>query len=450
MAKIENFVGSDCSGSSGATDRTLTLGNTSRTNNDNCQVFVNNSFLHLSIDYTIEHNVSGTVITFLNRVWDNQSIATIYNVEEQTLREHETENYDGSDATGSDGDSDRTLTISNTLLTTQDNFQVFVNNSFLHLTTDYTVSHNTSSTVITFLNALFDNQSISVKYSLPSSTISQSARGILPLDTQYINNEINYYGDSVVIRASTKLDEDDRGNSQTVLGDSKVSYTSGDDALGSFYGDTWIAQNFTTSSSTINATSIKLKVKRTGTPGAITVSIKAIDGDSKPTGSDLTSGTLDYTDLIADAETGWIVLPLSDYTLSASTTYSLVIRASGGDNSNKYESRMKTTGTYSGGNNLTSSNAGSSWTTGTADLLFDLYGDTNAVAMVDVLTMDSEGVKSGKFQSGDIMLNFQNAESNIERGTRIKYRNLWYKIDELEESSLGNVSYFLEAIARKI
>ena len=283
-----------------------------------------------------------------------------------------------------------------------------------------------------------------------SSVTSQSTRAIFPLDTQHINNEINYFGDSIVIRSSTKLDEDDRGNTQTVLGDSKVNYTSGDDALSSFYGDTWIAQNFTTSASTMNTTSIKLKVKRTGTPGAITISIRAIDGDSKPTGSDLTSGTLDYTDLIADAETGWIVLPLSDYTLSASTMYSLVIRASGGDNSNKYESRMKTTGTYSGGNNLTSSDAGSAWTTGSADLLFDLYGDTNAVAMVDVLTMDSEGVKSGKFQSGDIMLNFQNAENNIERGTRIKYRNFWYKVDSVTLDSLGDIDYFSEVIAEKV
>jgi len=359
------------------------------------------------------------------------------------------ENFTGSECTGSSGEANRTITLTNISKTNDNNFQVFVNNSFLHLTTDYTVDHNVSSTVITFLNRVWDSQSITIIYEVTGGGISSGTPGILPLDTQYINNEINYFGDTVTIRAVTKLDEDDRGNTQTVLGDSKVSYTTGDDALSSFYGDTWIAQNFATSTSSMNTTSIKLKVKRTGTPGAITVSIRAVDGDSKPTGSDLTSGTLDYVDLIADAETGWIVLPLSDYTLSASTTYSLVIRASGGDNLNKYESRMKTTGTYSGGNNLTSSDAGVSWTTGSADLLFDLYGDTNAVAMVDVLTMDSDAVKMGQFQSGDISLNFQNAESNIERGTKVKYRSLWYEIDDLNESSMGDVSYFLEALARK-
>ena len=111
---------------------------------------------------------------------------------------------------------------------------------------------------------------------------------------------------------------------------------------------------------------------------------------------------------------------------------------------------MKTTGTYSGGNNLTSSDAGSSWTIGSADLLFDLYGDTEAVAMVDILTIEDDAVKLGQFQSGDIRLNFQNAENNIVRGTRIKYRGLWYETDSVNLDSMGNIDYFSEAIAKKI
>lgn len=272
---------------------------------------------------------------------------------------------------------------------------------------------------------------------------------LLPLDTQYINNEISDLGDTITIRAITKLDYDDRGNAQVVLGDSKISHTSGDDALSSFYDSNWIAQTFTTTTS-FNTTSIKIKVKRTGTPGAITIGIRAVDGDSKPTGSDLTSGTLDYTDLIDDGDTEWIVLPLTDYTLSASTTYALVIRSAGGDTSNKYEARIETTGTYSGGNNLTSDDSGSSWTAATNDILFDLYGDTSTIAMVDILTMEDDLVKLGAFQSGDIRLNFQNSESNISRGTRIKYRSLWYEIDSVELDSMSDTNYFSECIAKKI
>ena len=444
----ENFVGTDCTGSDGEKNRTLTISNTSETDNNNFQVFVNNSFLHLNVDYTIVHNTSGTAITFLNRVWDEQNITVIYTQNKNYLKTTITEEYTGGDCSGSDGDSNRTLTLSNTNLTIQEGFLVFVNNSFLHLNNDYTVVHNSSSTIITFLNSLFDSQTVTVKYY--SMIITASSSAILPLDTQYINNELNSFGNTVTIRAMNKLDEDSYGNAQIVWGDSKIYYKSGDDSLESFYDSNWIAQTFTVGSSSIDVSSIKLKVKRTGTPGAITVSIKAVDGDNKPTGNDLTSGSLDYTDLLDDAETGWIVLPLTSYNLSASTMYSIVIREASGDASNKYESRKVTTGTYASGNNLTSSDSGSSWTAGSSDILFEIFGDTETVAMVDVLGMDDELVTLGQFQTGDLRLNFQNSESNIDRGTKVKYKYKWYQIDSLESSSMGDIDYFKEAIARKI
>ncbi len=61
---VNNFLGSDCSDSDGDTDRTLDVGGSVT------MVFVNNSFLHLDVDYTL----AGTIITFLNRVFDTQSI----------------------------------------------------------------------------------------------------------------------------------------------------------------------------------------------------------------------------------------------------------------------------------------------------------------------------------------------------------------------------------------
>jgi len=361
----------------------------------------------------------------------------------------EIERFTGSDCSGSDDEKNRTLTINNTKETTNKSFQVFVNNSFLHLNTNYIVNHKESNSIITFLNYLWDDQNITIIYAPESYIPNEGASGILPLDTQLINNEINYFGDTITVRAVSKLDYDKRGNSQEILGDSKISYTSGDDALSAFYGTNWIAQTFTTSSSIINIISIKIKIKRTGTPGAITIGIKAVDGNLKPTGSDLTSGTLDYTDLIDDGDTEWVTLPLSSYTLSANTTYALVIREASGNALNKYEARIKTTGSYSGGNNLTSSDSGSSWSIGSSDILFDLYGDTEAKAFVDVLTLSDDSVKLGQFQSGDIKLNFQNSEENIIRGTLIKYRGIWYQIDEVTKDSAKDTNYFLEAIARK-
>lgn len=359
-----------------------------------------------------------------------------------------TENFTGADCTGSSGEQNRTLTISNTSETNNDSFQVFVNNSFLHLNTDYTVVHNTSSTVITFLNYLWNDQSITVIYLTTSSTPSSGSSGILPLDTQHINNEITYFGDTITLRKVTKLDYDKRGNAQKVYGDSKIAYTSGDDALEDFYGVNWLSQTFTTSDS-FNTTSVKIKVKRTGTPSTITIGIQALDGNSKPDGTDLTSGSLDYTDLIDDGDTEWITIPLDDYTLSASTTYAIVIRESSGDASNKYQARKVTTGTYSGGNILTSDDSGSTWTAGTSDILLDIYGDTETVAISNILTFDDETVKVGVAKHGDIRLFFQNSE-DVDRGDKIKFRNLWYKVKELTEESAGDTTYTIDCLCSKI
>lgn len=75
-----------------------------------------------------------------------------------------TERYLGSDATGSDGGTSRVLTIANIALTSNASFNVSVQGLDLALTTDYTVSHATTGTIITFVNSLFDSQYIIVTY----------------------------------------------------------------------------------------------------------------------------------------------------------------------------------------------------------------------------------------------------------------------------------------------
>ena len=75
-----------------------------------------------------------------------------------------TERYTGVDATGSDGGSNRVLTIANLGLTSNDNFNVSVQGLDIALTTDYTVSHLSTNTTITFLNALFDSQYLIISY----------------------------------------------------------------------------------------------------------------------------------------------------------------------------------------------------------------------------------------------------------------------------------------------
>lgn len=72
----------------------------------------------------------------------------------------------GADCTGGNGASDRTLTLTNTRLTTGNSLAVYVEG--VRLTNgagkDFTVSHKAASSVITFLNSLLNVHKIIVEY----------------------------------------------------------------------------------------------------------------------------------------------------------------------------------------------------------------------------------------------------------------------------------------------
>ena len=73
-------------------------------------------------------------------------------------------NGTGADCSGSDGASNRVLTLSNTGPTQQTGFLVYASGLALALTTEYTVDHNSTGTQITFLNALWDDMTLVVNY----------------------------------------------------------------------------------------------------------------------------------------------------------------------------------------------------------------------------------------------------------------------------------------------
>lgn len=133
-----------------------------------------------------------------------------------------TETFTGANASGSSGANSRTLTLSNTSTTIQNGFEVIVVGLYLHLTTDYTVSHNASSTVITFVNSLWNDQQIAVIYDTGAATTSTGAAGILPLDTQIFNNEIAYFGDTITLRVVTDDSYSDYGDSTESVSDSSI------------------------------------------------------------------------------------------------------------------------------------------------------------------------------------------------------------------------------------
>ena len=154
-------------------------------------------------------------------------------------------------------------------------------------------------------------------------------------------------------------------------------YNTGDDAQTPMYGNWWRGQTFTPSVAH-KITSVKLRLYRTGSPGTLTVSIKAVDGSSHPTGADLCSGTIDGDTLTTDTEGAWYEITLGDgYELSASVKYAIVGRALGGDASNKVHWRGdQSSPTYAGGCLEVSLNGGSSWTSyPTVDAMFEEWGE---------------------------------------------------------------------------
>jgi hypothetical protein len=159
------------------------------------------------------------------------------------------------------------------------------------------------------------------------------------------------------------------------------SYNTGDDGDGSIYGSIWRAQTFTPSAAH-TITSVKLLLYREGTPGTITVSIRATSG-GQPTGPDLCSGTTNGNTLPTGSPYEWREVTFtSGYDLSAGTQYAIVARATGGDSSNRGRWRWDSSSpTYAGGNLLRSDDDGLTWTSLSGwDLMFEEWGDPPGAA----------------------------------------------------------------------
>lgn len=83
-----------------------------------------------------------------------------------------TDNKTGVDCSGTDGQSNRVLTMDNTGKTTNAGFIVYASGLALGLTIEYTVVHNQTGTEITFLNGMWNDMTIVVKYYQQETTTS--------------------------------------------------------------------------------------------------------------------------------------------------------------------------------------------------------------------------------------------------------------------------------------
>lgn len=156
-------------------------------------------------------------------------------------------------------------------------------------------------------------------------------------------------------------------------------YNAGDDNYWSIYSNIWKAQTFTVGGTPHSVTSVKMKLYRYNSPGLVTISIRATTS-GLPSGSDLTSGTIDGNSL-ALSPGAWYDIAVTQYSLLASTKYAIVIRAPSGNSSNHADWRADgTSPTYTGGSSMSSTDSGVTWYEGTAyDYMFEIWGNPSIV-----------------------------------------------------------------------
>ena len=143
------------------------------------------------------------------------------------------------------------------------------------------------------------------------------------------------------------------------------------------YAVNWVAQTFTPRYPH-SIDRISLKLRRIGSPGTGTISIKATDGSGHPTGADLTSASVDGNSLPTTALGEWCTFNLTPYSLTRGTKYAIVLSFPSGDVSNYVACFwVSPSSTYARGNADLSFNGGSSWSSvSTSDFLFYEWDST--------------------------------------------------------------------------
>lgn len=147
------------------------------------------------------------------------------------------------------------------------------------------------------------------------------------------------------------------------------------------HSSTWIAQTFTTGDVPHTITSVKLPLQRANNPGTVTVSIRETDGDGKPTGADLTTGTTDGDTLPAISDYEWREISVTEYELQPNTKYAIVLRALDGNITNYVRwGQDHTSPSYTLGNMVYSATGGVTWITYLSyDQMFEVYGNPISV-----------------------------------------------------------------------
>lgn len=156
-------------------------------------------------------------------------------------------------------------------------------------------------------------------------------------------------------------------------------YNTGYDNILAVYAHIWEAQTFTPLEAH-KVTSVWLRLRRYGSPGEVTVSIRDTDESGQPTGPDLCIGTTNGNTLNTSTFGAWREITLGDgYDLDDGTKYAIVVRALAGNTSNLVYWVADNSGNYPRGREWYSNNHGSSWVGHSwIDCMFEEWGEAIA------------------------------------------------------------------------
>lgn len=148
------------------------------------------------------------------------------------------------------------------------------------------------------------------------------------------------------------------------------------DTTSSAYGTNWLGQNFIATKNTISDCIVECKA--VGSPaGNLVASIYATDGSGFPTGAalgsvNITASTIGVGGLLLGYFAKATFSPA--VTVTVGTKYALVLSVPSGDGSNYVAWQRNSAGGYADGIAITSANSGSTWSNGTGDMSFKVYG----------------------------------------------------------------------------
>lgn len=194
-------------------------------------------------------------------------------------------------------------------------------------------------------------------------TIADAAA--LELGSNFEINVSGYFdasktGDIVSKTSAFALVSDGVGNITATIPSSsieQISQTQNNQAVGLVAGASWKSQTFLSSGYTID--SVILLIKRTGSPGTMTVGIYATSA-GKPTGASLSTGSINASVISTGA--AWVTIDMTNISLNAATAYAIVASCPTGDGSNKVDWAWKDTNVYTSGTYVQSADSGVNWT----------------------------------------------------------------------------------------